>query len=108
MYGQEVEVFLSFSPDLSGLSQCKTADGPQSQPETDMTDIKPQTKRAQLRKLVKRKSGASIEAIQNQLKWQPHTIRAEISRLRKQGLFITCASSPKGTVYQAKSPEQTL
>ena len=72
-----------------------------------MTDIKPQTKRAQLRKLVIRKSGASIEAMQNQLNWQPHTIRAEISRLRKQGLVVTCAPSLKGPVYRAQMPEQT-
>ncbi|MCP5073900.1 MAG: DUF3489 domain-containing protein [Rhodobacteraceae bacterium] len=71
-----------------------------------MTDIKPQTKRAQLRKLVNRKSGASIDALQSKLNWQPHTIRAEISRLRKQGLIVTSAPSPKGPVYRAHTPER--
>jgi len=71
-----------------------------------MTDIKPQTKRAQLLKLVNRKSGASIDTIQLKLGWQPHTIRAEISRLRKQGLVVTCAPSTKGAVYRACEPEQ--
>lgn len=72
-----------------------------------MTDIKPQTKRAQLLKLVNRKSGASIDAIGRKLEWQPHTIRAEISRLRKLGLAVTCTPSPKGPVYRARAPEQT-
>jgi predicted ArsR family transcriptional regulator len=75
-------------------------------PETAMTNTKPSTKRAQLMRLVSRKSGASIEAIQRKLEWQPHTIRAEISRLRKQGLVVTCVSSPKGPVYRAQVPEQ--
>ena len=71
-----------------------------------MTDIKPQTKRAQLLKFVNRKSGASIDAIQRKLEWQPQTIRAEISRLRKRGLVVTCASSPEGPVYRAHAPER--
>lgn len=75
-------------------------------PETDMTIPKPQSKRAQLASLLKRKSGASIGAIQTKLNWQPHTIRAEISRLRKQGLAVTCTSSPKGPVYRAQMSEQ--
>lgn len=74
--------------------------------ETDMTNTKPQTKRAQLLKLVNRKSGASIQLIQLKLEWQPHTIRAEISRLRKQGQVVTCAPSPKGPVYRAQVPER--
>lgn len=71
-----------------------------------MINTNPQTKRALLTKLIKRKSGASIGAIQNKLNWQPHTIRAEISRLRKQGLVVTCAPSTKGAVYRACEPEQ--
>lgn len=97
-----------FRPDCPGLSQCEAADGPRSQMETDMTDIKPKTKRAQLLKLVNRKSGASIDAIQRKLEWQPHTIRAEISRLRKLGLAVTCNPSPKGPVYRVHEPEQNL
>lgn len=71
-----------------------------------MTDIKPQTKRAQLLKLVSRKSGASVDAIHKKLNWQPHTIRAEISHLRKLGLAVTCTPSAKGPVYRAHVPEQ--
>lgn len=61
-----------------------------------MTSNKPQTKRAQL---VSRKSGTSIDAIQHKLAWQPHIIHAEIPRLRKQELAVTCVPSPKGAVY---------
>ena len=75
-------------------------------PETNMADADPKTKRAQLMKLVNRKSGASIEAIQGKLMWQPHTIRAEISRMRKRGLVVTCSPSPKGSVYRAVSQSE--
>ena len=71
-----------------------------------MTDIKPQTKRVQLRKLLNRKSGVSIDSVQCKLEWQPHTIRAEISRLRRQGLVVTCSPSPRGAVYRAHASER--
>ena len=71
-----------------------------------MSNTKPQSKRAQLSKMVGRKSGATIETLQEQLDWQPHTIRAEISRLRKTGLVVTCTAAAKGSVY--KSHAQTV
>lgn len=66
---------------------------------------KPITKRALLTRLISRKSGATITTLQQQLAWQPHTIRAEISRLRKAGLIIHCGASAKGALYQIKSAE---
>lgn len=57
------------------------------------------SKRAQLIQLISRKSGASIKQLQTKLAWQPHTIRAEISRLRKTGLVVTCSPSASGPVY---------
>ncbi|MFK7875154.1 MAG: DUF3489 domain-containing protein [Paracoccaceae bacterium] len=63
---------------------------------------KPNSKRALLTKMIGRKSGATIEALQEQLNWQPHTIRAEISRLRKTGLIVTHSNSTKGSVYKAQ------
>ena len=66
----------------------------------------PGTKKAQLVQMLNRSSGARIGTIENKLGWQPHTIRAEISRLRKQGYPVTCASSAKGPVYRAHAPEQ--
>lgn len=64
------------------------------------------SKRAQLIKLVSRKSGASISTLEDKLAWQPHTIRAEVSRLRKTGLIIACRPSSSGPVYQAQSSEK--
>ncbi len=43
------------------------------------------TRPAQLRKLLTRKSGATIAQIQSAFGWQPHTARAAISGLRKAG-----------------------
>ncbi|MEO3413032.1 DUF3489 domain-containing protein [Roseovarius sp. CAU 1744] len=71
-----------------------------------MTNKNPQTKRTQLLKLVSRKSGVSISTIQNKFNWQPRTVRAEISRLRKQGLVLTCVPSPNGPVYRAQTTER--
>ena len=68
-----------------------------------MSNPKPQSKRAQLAKMISRKPGATIEAMQKQLDWQPHTIRAEISRLRRTGLVVTCTAAAKGSVYKAKA-----
>ncbi len=68
-----------------------------------MSNTKPQSKRTQLAKMVSRNSGATIEALQKHLGWQPHTIRAEISRLRKSGLVVTCTAGAKGSVYKAQA-----
>ncbi|WP_217897990.1 DUF3489 domain-containing protein, partial [Boseongicola aestuarii] len=70
--------------------------------ETDMSNTKPQSKRAQLAKMIKRKSGATVETLQDHLGWQPHTIRAEISRLRRTGLVVTCTAAARGSVYKAQ------
>lgn len=63
---------------------------------------KAETKRAKLTALLNRKSGASIDTLQKQLNWQPHTIRAEISRLRQSGLIVTCNATSNGSVYKAQ------
>ena len=68
--------------------------------------LRPGSKKAQLIQMLNRSSGARIGTIENKLSWQPHTIRAEISRLRKQGYLVACASSAKGPVYRARTPEQ--
>ncbi len=65
---------------------------------------RPTTKRAKLTALISRKTGAKVEALQRQLGWQPHTIRAEISHLRKSGLIVTCNAAPGGSTYKAQHP----
>jgi DNA-binding MarR family transcriptional regulator len=46
------------------------------------------TKQALLIDLLKRKKGATIEAIVETLDWLPHTVRAALTRLRQQGVRI--------------------
>jgi DNA-binding MarR family transcriptional regulator len=46
------------------------------------------TKQALLINLLKRKKGATIEAIVETLGWLPHTVRAALTRLRQQGFQI--------------------
>ena len=64
-----------------------------------------QTREEQLRKLLTRKSGATIAQIQKTMGWQPHTARAAISRLRKSGSEIERQISDKGSVYRVVSAE---
>jgi DNA-binding MarR family transcriptional regulator len=52
------------------------------------TAVRPGTKQALLLKLLKRKKGATIEAIVETLGWLPHTVRAALTRLRQQDFQI--------------------
>ncbi len=52
------------------------------------TAARPGTKQALLINLLKRKKGATIEAIAETLDWLPHTVRAALTRLRQQGFRI--------------------
>jgi len=47
-----------------------------------------ETKTAILRKLLSRKSGADLVALQSATGWQPHSVRAALSGLRKAGYII--------------------
>ena len=58
------------------------------------------TRRAQLRKLLTRKSGVSIAQLQKTFGWQPHTARAAISAQRKAGCEIARSDTNKGSVYR--------
>ncbi len=49
---------------------------------------RPGTKQALLIDLLKRKKGATIEAIVETLGWLPHTVRAALTRLRQQDFQI--------------------
>lgn len=55
---------------------------------------------AQLRKLLARRSGATIPQIQRSFEWQPHTARAAISKLRKAGDVVDRTETSKGSVYR--------
>ncbi len=54
------------------------------------------TKIETVRKMLARKSGASIVQIQTATEWQPHTIRAALSRFRKAGETIAREKTAKG------------
>jgi Fic family protein len=58
------------------------------------------TNPTQLRKLLIRKSGATIAQIQKSFNWQPQTARAAISRLRKAGDVVDRKESSRGSVYR--------
>ncbi len=58
------------------------------------------TRSDQLRKLLARKSGATIAQIQTAFDWQAHTVRAAISNQRKAGHTIERKETAKGSVYR--------
>ena len=61
----------------------------------------PSTKTETIQKLIARKAGASISQLQAATAWQPHSVRAALSGLRKNGTAITRSSNAKGvTVYR--------
>lgn len=78
-------------------------------PKTDtQTAPKAPTKSAQIRALLSRKQGASLEALCEVTGWQPHTTRAALSRLRKQGVDLTRTPGKDGgpAIYKAASPSK--
>ena len=65
-----------------------------------------ETKTAILRKLLSRKTGADLAALQAATGWQPHSVRAALSGLRKAGYGIDRAAPAKtgaGAVYRITS-----
>lgn len=59
-----------------------------------------QSKKARLERLLNRPRGATIGQLQKALGWQPHTIRAAISRLRKSGADVTLDRSGRTPAYR--------
>jgi hypothetical protein len=54
-----------------------------------------------IQKLIARKGGASITQLQAATAWQPHSIRAALSGIRKKGVPITRSANSKGvTIYR--------
>ena len=60
------------------------------------TQPKPRTKKAQLIRMLSRKSGADVSAINEELGWLPHTTRAALSGLRKSGFELTSEKPGNG------------
>ena len=59
-----------------------------------------------LRRLLSRRHGATVAQLQNQLGWQPHTVRAAISRLRSSGLSIEIDRSGRVARYHVMSGDE--
>ena len=55
--------------------------------------------------LLSRPNGATVAQIQKRLIWQPHTVRAAISRLRARGLTIELDRTGKVRRYRALPTE---
>lgn len=60
----------------------------------------PKPRQSKLLKLLSRRSGASIEQIQKAMKWQPHSVRAAISKHRKAGHAIERYEGRIGSRYR--------
>lgn len=71
---------------------------------TEPITVKPGTKLDALRKaLVK---GATLDQLVSKLNWQPHTIRAAMTRLRKRGFEVTRTMPEKGAaVFKIEAAE---
>jgi len=52
------------------------------------TQARPTTKCELIQKLLSRKNGADVRALQSATGWQPHSVRAALSGLRKAGYTI--------------------
>ena len=58
------------------------------------------TKKAAITKLLRRKQGATLMALQEVTGWQPHSLRAALTGLRKTGVEVRRATNSRGeTVY---------
>ncbi len=59
------------------------------------------TKTATILKLLKRRQGATIAQLQKPTGWQPHSVRASLTDLRKNGYDITRTQNDAGvSVYR--------
>ncbi len=69
------------------------------------------TKAAILRKLLSRKAGADLVTLQSATGWQPHSVRAALSGLRKAGFGIDRTEPAKpgiGAVYRITIGPESL
>lgn len=63
--------------------------------KTQNTNAPRETKAAQIAKLLRRKAGADLPALQKATGWQPHSVRAALSGLCKAGYGIDRTPNPK-------------
>lgn len=68
---------------------------------------KTRTKKVQVLSLLKRKSGATIAQIAKATGWQPHTVRAALTRLRQEGIGIERQQEDKISRYRIPQDPKT-
>ena len=61
------------------------------------------TKAARLEAMLRRPKGATQRQLEASLGWQPHTVRAALSRLRKAGAVVTLDRSVRTPTYRIDS-----
>lgn len=68
---------------------------------TGVTPAKPlKTKRERLQARLEQPDGASLEQLEQEFGWLPHTVRAAISGLRKAGLEVQREAWDSSSVYR--------
>jgi len=58
------------------------------------------TKKALLLKRLQRRKGATLQQLSSEFGWQPHTVRAAISRLRTAGFAVTRGEDRNASIYR--------
>jgi len=91
--------------DSASSGTAKKSDPPASASNTrTRTGAKQPGKPELLLRLMRRKQGATVTGLQDATGWQPHSVRAALSGVRKKGVGITRSKNPKGdTVYRAEA-----
>ena len=81
-------------------STAKAGANPTSSTIAKPKSNKPQpTKKALLLKRLKTRKGATLQQLSSEFGWQPHTVRAAISRLRTAGFEVTRAEGRNASIY---------
>lgn len=66
---------------------------------TDKKTLREGSKAAALLEMLNRENGASLEEMTERTGWQPHTVRAAMTGLRKKGHVIDKRTSGNTTVW---------
>jgi Tfp pilus assembly protein PilX len=76
------------------------------------TDISPRKSKSDLvREMLARRSGADLKALQEATGWQPHSVRAALSTLRKAGYTIDRMPAQKvggATLYRITARPEAI
>ena len=93
----------------TGPKSPESASVPQGSQEIEahLPGLRPASKQARLADLMHQPEGASVDELCQALGWQPHTVRAAITGLRKRGYVVTTSKRQNGlSAYHARIPEE--